>query len=138
MVAAFGPGLMVPVTFLPSQSRATVTWRESPVAGRQSPVHVPVSGWPSCANAGDTHRHAAIANDVRSRRGAEFTEVSLRLNEGEQGDARGVGAQGPAAHPDPLETMGFEQVQLEVIPAAFGADRQQEALAVRPARRFCA
>src|SRR5262245_20927244 len=42
--AAFGPGLIVPMIVLPSHSSATVTWRAP-----TSPVHVPVSGWPSCA-----------------------------------------------------------------------------------------
>src|SRR5262245_51337791 len=42
--AALGPGLIVPVIALPSHSIASVT-----CLAPMSPVHVPVSGWPSCA-----------------------------------------------------------------------------------------
>ncbi len=75
--AAFGPGLIVPVTFLPSHSSATVTWRTSVAVGFQSPVQVPARGCPSCAKTGGAHRHAAITHDVRSHRGTEDTGVIL-------------------------------------------------------------
>src|SRR5690242_8790447 len=47
-----GPGLIWPVTFLPSQFMTKVTWLRSVGEEPQSPVQVPVRGWPCCAAMG--------------------------------------------------------------------------------------
>ena len=50
---ASGPGLMVPVTVLPSQAITIVMCVLDVVEGPQSPDHVPVRGCPSCAGAAE-------------------------------------------------------------------------------------
>src|SRR5215468_7388206 len=45
------PGLMVPVMALPSQFRSRTTCVRLPGPLPQSPLHVPLRGWPNCAEA---------------------------------------------------------------------------------------
>src|SRR5215468_4023852 len=45
------PGLMVPVMALPSQFRSRTTCVRLPGPLPQSPLHVPLRGWPNCAKA---------------------------------------------------------------------------------------
>src|SRR5690349_15696908 len=51
MGMASGPGLMSPVTFLPSQFMTSVTGCRWVAVGPQSPDQVPVKGYPCWANA---------------------------------------------------------------------------------------
>src|SRR5215510_11542522 len=54
-----GPGLIVPVTLLPSQFITNVRWFRVVAFGPQSPPQVPVSGCPSWADTGTIRpRHA--------------------------------------------------------------------------------
>src|SRR5579884_299549 len=64
MGMASGPGLIRPVTFLPSQLRTSVIWVRLVAVDPQSPDQVPVSGWPCCA------RHETAANSAASRQAA--------------------------------------------------------------------
>src|SRR5690349_139014 len=59
-----GPGLISPVTFLPSQLSTSVIWVRLAAVGPQSPDQVPVSGWPCWA------RHETAVIKAASRQTA--------------------------------------------------------------------
>src|SRR5262249_30589728 len=48
------PGLSVPVSVLPSQSKSSSRRFSSPFFNHQSPLQDPFSGYPNCAKAGTT------------------------------------------------------------------------------------
>src|SRR5438045_9290237 len=56
---AFGPGLLFPVIALPSQLNSRTTCDCLSLDGPQSPLHVPLSGWPNCADAGIARKSAS-------------------------------------------------------------------------------
>src|SRR6059036_2755859 len=56
---AFGPGLMFPVIAFPSQLNSRTTCVCLSLDGPQSPLHVPFSGWPNCAEAGIAMKSAS-------------------------------------------------------------------------------
>src|SRR3989304_5952086 len=64
----FGPGLMMPVTFLPSQFITNVTWFRWFADGPQSPDQVPFNGCPSCANPDTTATKHATRHARRNAR----------------------------------------------------------------------
>jgi len=87
-----GPGLIVPVTFEPSQFITTVTWFRRVALGPQSPVQVPVNGWPSCASPGAAslkHAHRQPRMKSRLRMGRNIAlRGSERNDEPEEGSRR--------------------------------------------------
>jgi hypothetical protein len=64
---ASGPGLIVPLTTLPSQAITIVMWVLDDADGPQSPDQVPVSGWPSWAGAGHAPTEISKATTSNGR-----------------------------------------------------------------------
>src|SRR5471030_1960856 len=87
MATPCGPGFTVPVMALPSHFISTRTWTCLPADGLQSPVQLPLSGCPNCAETGTaaarnttkpTARLSGFRIDVSSFRGSVlYQETNL-------------------------------------------------------------
>src|SRR5689334_2312944 len=91
--AESGPGLIRPLTFFPSQFITSVIWVRWVEVGPQSPVQVPVRGWPCWATPTAVRQSAAKPSRDALLMSSRYTAADA------------LGARVPAA--DSIQFYGF-------------------------------